>query len=121
MKVAVYAYDALYWGSQGIFIKAVADFNSIDEVENFAQSLSEELIQEFDCIMCQFEDDAAEHGFLEGTEEYQNFIWEAIQEDVAYEFFFITEKTNKTNEQLLNEYCTDEESFLETYLVNTHR
>lgn len=92
MVVAIYAYENNYGGMHGFSSHRVIEVDSLEEAEEIAYQESCEVINNFGCIMEDIETAAEEAEYEEGTDEYNEFIENSIQEDVAFDIWEVIDR-----------------------------
>lgn len=115
MRVAIHAYDQTYGGLHGIEDYGVITVDSIEEAEEYGSEMSYDVINSYSDIYEEFEDSAESDGIERDSEEWNDYIDECVQEDIAYNIYLITKETDKSNEELALEFYNDKEEFIKTY------
>lgn len=119
MRVAIHAYDQMYGGLHGIEDYGVITVDSIEEAEEYGLEMSYDVINSYSDIYKEFEDSAEADEIERDSDEWNDYIDECIQEDIAYSIYLITEETDKSNEELTLEFYNDKEEFIRTYCKET--
>ena len=70
MLYAIHAYEGIYGGLHGIESFAVIEAETTEEAEHYGLEMSYEVIDDYSCIMEDFEQDAEFNGYEAGTKEY---------------------------------------------------
>ena len=112
---AIKAYDQIYGGLQGMIKKEVIEATSLEEAENYGKECSIDVINDWEEILENFENNALFDDIEEDSEEWDEYINSCINEDIAYEVYEITEETNESLENLNEKFYSDEEYFLKKY------
>lgn len=95
-RYAVYAYEDTYGGLHGINSKFIVEGTYSDATEA-AYDQSIYLIEEYADIYEGFRAQAENDGFVPGTEDYDEYIQDCYDEDVAYEIKKIRAKRRERN------------------------
>ena len=119
MRVAIHAYDQTYGGLHGIEDYGVITVDSIEDAEEYGLEMSYDVINSYSFIYEEFADSAESDGIERDSEEWDEYIDECIQKDIAYNIYLITKETNKSNEELTLEFYNDREKFIKTYCKET--
>lgn len=116
MLVAIKAYDQIYAGLHGMSLHSIIEVDDFEDAETYAIQESIEVITSYGAIMNELEDEARFNIEDEDNEEeFEDALNEAIDNDVAYDCYIITKKTDETIEELENKYYNDEKSFIQEY------
>ena len=114
MLYAIHAYENIYGGLHGIEEYEVIEAETLKEADEYAYDLSCEVINSYADVMDNIIEDAESYDY-ETDEEYDEFIEEAINEDIAFEIHPISIETNKSLEELTNEYFNNPDDFIKEY------
>ena len=104
MRFVIYAYESTYLGEHGVYDICVTEANSIDEVEDIAETLAHEVIDSFSHL---FEDeDDCEEGYEPTSPEYEyeqvSSQWDDISTEALDE-----EAAEIGYEEFVTKYCQD--------------
>ena len=115
MLFAIHAYEGIYQGLHGMEEYAVVDVDTEEQAEDIASEMSYEVMDSYYCIISAFEESASIY-FEEGSREWNDFIEQARDENVAYDILEITGDTQgKSTSDLEEEYYNNPTEFLKTY------
>lgn len=116
MLVAIKAYDQIYAGLHGMSSYTIIEVDNFEDAEMYAIQESIEVINSYSAIMDELEDEARSNIENEDDEEEFEYAFdEAINNDVAYDCYIITKKTDETIKELENKYYNNEKSFIQEY------
>ena len=115
MRVAIKAYENTYGGLHGMEEKAVITVDSVEEAEDIAMEMSYNVMDSYAEISDYFETMAEGEGLEPNSEEWNVFIDECKAESVLYDIHPITVKTEKTDEELSEEYFRRPDEFIKEY------
>ena len=119
MLFIIHAYENIYGGLHGIEDFAIIEAEDEKIVQEYGYDLSCEVIDGYSDIRKSFEEDAEAEGIEEGTDEWESYIEDLIDDDVCFDYWQIKE-TDKTTEELdtlvfniglkdfVNKYCVNE-------------
>ena len=62
-----------------------------------------------------FEEEALEKGLEAGSEEYEDYICQAMDENTAWEIYQITKETEELDSELCDKFYNDREGFIKEY------
>lgn len=115
---AIYAYDQRYGGLHGINSRYLYIADNDKEAEEDAEQTSHEVMESYGFITDDFESDAYDEGYRPGTEEWDEYIEECKNENVAFEISVLNisvEEAEKNWKELNDEFCNIPEEFLDKY------
>lgn len=115
---AIYAYEQRYGGLHGINSRYLYIANNDKEAEEEAEQTSHEVIESYGFITDDFESDAYDEGYRPGTEEWDEYIEECKNENIAFEISVLNisvEEAEKNWKELNDEFCNTPEEFLDKY------
>lgn len=108
---AVHACEGRYCGLHGIESYAVIKADNEEEVIQYAQEASTEVIEDF--VINEFYEELEAEGLDE--EDFEFELESMIAEDIAYDYYKITVPTDLPLEELDRLYYNDPEEFLDKY------
>lgn len=115
---AIYAYEQRYGGLHGINSRYLYIANNDKEAEEEAEQTSHEVIESYSFIIDDFESDAYDEGYRPGTEEWDEYIEECKNENIAFEISVLNisvEEAEKNWKELNDEFYNTPEEFLDKY------
>lgn len=116
MLVAIKAYDQIYGGLHGMNSSVIIEVDNFEDAEMYAVQESIEVITSYGSIMEELEEEARFNIEDEDDEEEFEYAFdEAIDNDVAYDCYIITKKTDETIEELENKFYNNEKAFIQEY------
>lgn len=84
MIVAIYACEGTYGGLHGINSQRIVEVSDRKEAEEWGEQDSRDVIDSYGSIYEDFKASAEGDGLEDGTEEFDEYIEECIQENVEY-------------------------------------
>lgn len=115
MRVVIHAYDQTYGGLHGVEDYGVITVDSIEEAEEYGSEMSYDVINSYPNIYEEFEESAELDGIERDSKEWDDYINDCIEGDIAYNIYLITKETDKSNEELALEFYNDKKRFIKTY------
>lgn len=115
---AIYAYEQRYGGLHGINSRYLYIANNDKEAEEEAEQTSHEVIESYGFITDDFESDAYDEGYRPGTEEWDEYIEECKNGNIAFEISVLNisvEEAEKNWKELNDEFYNTPEEFLDKY------
>ena len=113
---AIHAYDEFFGGMHGVEEYEVIKAENDEEANLFAEDLSRELIEMYGMHMeTGWGQEAIDNGYPEGTSDYERYIEERAEDDIAYSVYEITKETNLPIKELANLLQADPEDFIKEY------
>ena len=116
-KYLIYAYENLYGGLHGMCSYTVVEKRDDRDAFETAAQLSREVIDSYDCILQDLEEEVREY-HDETDDEFADDLEQVIEEDIAYEVYKINVKAvdhDPTVEELEDLFWEDEDYFFEHY------
>lgn len=114
MIVAIYACENIYGGLHGIESLIVTEVKNINEARYLAQQESIEVMELNLNIMADFANNAEWEGLEEGTEAYDIYIEECIQDNVSYQIWEVISPYGSI-EEMEDDFYNDREDFVKNY------
>lgn len=115
MKVAIHAYENIYGGLHGIENYAVVEVDDLEEAEAYGVEMSIDVINSYHNIIEEFYESAEADGLEINSPEWDEYIDECIESDIVYNIYPLTTETDKTLEELTDEFYYNEKEFLNIY------
>lgn len=91
MLVAIQAIENEYGGLHGIEDLCIIEVSDIRAAECVAADMSRELMQNYCDILENFEEEASAAGLEEGTEEYNEYVEECINDNISYQIWEVVD------------------------------
>ena len=116
MIVAIHAFDNTYCGLHGIEHHRIYEVDSMKEAEELASDESREVIESFvmDEMTRQADTEVDFGTFEEGSDEYEQYVNDCIEEDIAYQIWEVVDNY-ATLEQMEEDFYNDKDSFIKEH------
>lgn len=114
MIVAIHAFENTYCGLYGIENHRVIEVDSIKEAEEWAAEESREVMDSYEDVMEGFINNAESYGLEEGTEEYDEYIEECIQENIGYQIWEVVDRYASLAE-MENDFFNSKDEFIKNH------
>ena len=121
MLVAIHAYDQIYQGLHGMESYEVVEVINEEEAEDYAISSSVDIINTYEDIMRELEEEAKENidfyndPTIDEEEAYEYALDDCINEDIAYDIYILKDNITDSLEALNNKYVRNPKSFIEEF------
>lgn len=115
MLFAIRAYEDGYGGLHGICYNEIIEEKTRKEAELYALERARELIEDYQFLLEEFEQQALDEGLEPDTEEFQDYVYNCITENIVYEVYEVKRTKGKTLEELEEEFTEDREAFVFEY------
>ena len=115
---AIYAYEQTHGGLHGVNSRYLYIADNDKEAEEEAEQASREVMNSYGSITDDFESDAYDEGYRPGTEEWDEYLGEREDENVAFEVSVLNisvEEAEKKWKELNEEFYNTPEEFLDKY------
>ena len=120
-KWAIYAGDLMYGGLHGMCEHFCVEAETEDVVCDIAHEASIQLIQSYSNIYDTLEMDAQEQAEdldLMSRDDFDDLLWEIIEEDVEFNYWQLNEKADEYSITDLDRmFCDDPERFISKFCV----
>lgn len=113
-RYAIYAYEAMYGGTQGFCDYAVIE-GSEKEAELLAEEMSLEVMDSYSFFYDDFAASAREDGYEEGTDEFDKYIEERYDDNICYMVKRIKDNVSLSDEECEKLLMDDSEDFFDNY------
>lgn len=114
MIFAIHAYEGTYGGLHGIESFRVIQCDSRENAEQLAQEDSVEVMYSYGDIVDSFRQEAEDEGLEEGTEDFEAYIGECIDGNVAYEVYEVVNPVGSL-EEMETEFYNDPDEFIKEH------
>ena len=115
MFFVIKGYDEIYGGMHGMVNFSVIEADEVDDfVIDCAKDESCDVIRSYSEIWDVFEDSAHCEGLEEGTDEWDDFIAEQEEDDIAFDIYKVTTDIYSF-EEIENILHSDPDRFIEEY------
>lgn len=115
---AIYAYEQTHGGLHGVNSRYLYIADDDKEAEEEAEQASREVMNSYGSITDDFESDAYDEGYRPGTDEWDEYLEEREDENVAFEVSVLNisvEEAEKKWKELNDEFYNTPEDFLDKY------
>jgi hypothetical protein len=115
MIVAIHAYEDNYKGYYGMCYDRLNEVENKEEAYEIARTLAENVCFDFTDIYDIMREEANDAGFQEGTDEYDDYIYDAVQDTVRYEIYEVN--SYNTIENMEIDYLCNSELFIKNHCI----
>ena len=115
---AIHAYEQWYDGLHGIENYEVIEAENFQEVEDYAESLSRDLIDDYNIVKEAgwYDEIKNATNLTDEDDEFYDALEDYIDSDIAYDIYWLKE-TNQSLEALNEMYSNNPEKFLKKYEI----
>lgn len=115
MLYLINAYDSMYGGLHGMNDIAIVDCDTLAEVEEIAAQMSRDVIESYECIYGDFEDDVDNEVGDRDNDEWVKLYDERVEQDIDFYICVIEDAHGKSVRELEDEAANDLGEFIDKW------
>lgn len=113
MIVAIHAFENTYGGLHGIENHRVVEVEDAKIAREWAEEDSRDVMDSFE-LTDEFENQAEDEGIEPRSEEWDTYVEECIQENIAYQIWEVVDRYD-TIEQMDEDFYNDRDEFVKAH------
>ena len=114
MVVAIHAFENSFGGLHGVDSHFIVEVDNIQQAENFASEESLEIMHSYDQITDDFYQEAESEGLEVDSEEYNQYIEECINSNIAYQIWEVVDCYD-TFRKMQSDFYNDMDNFVKKH------